>query len=107
MSFNQRQSNRVNVSFPIQISFGSQITLQGYLKDLSLKSAFIHLKNSIYMQLNDELNFHIESPHVDPPANIQGTARISRIAGGEGIAIYFVKMDEQSSKHLEQLVGVM
>ena len=104
MANNQRQTERVNLNLPIQISFGSQITLQGQLRDISSKSAFIKIKASIFMQPNDELNFEIQPSANGPDGCIQGAARISRIAVGEGIAIYFVKMEEESSRLLQQLV---
>lgn len=102
---NQRQFNRISSSLPVQISVGSQITLQGQLRDLSPKSAFIRLKSSIYMKLNDELSFQIKRSLEDMEACVQGMARISRIAAGEGIAIYFVKMDENSTLRLKELVA--
>ena len=102
---NQRQSQRLSFTFPVEISIGSQITLRGQLKDLSLKSAFIKMSNSIYMQPNDELDFLIQSSLNNGEKGVQGSARISRIVAGEGIAIYFTKMDDDSSTRLKALVG--
>ena len=101
---NQRKTQRVGLSLPIQISFGSQITMTGQLKDLSLKSAFVVIKSSIYMQLNDEINFAIQYPSDKPEEHVQGLARISRLAAGEGIAIYFTQLNEGSSDRLRKLV---
>lgn len=105
MSQNQRNLQRFPVTLPINISFGSQITLQGQIKDLSLKSAFINIRSSIHMAQNDELNFAIEKIPNNSEGRIEGSARISRIVVGEGIAIYFIKMDEASSTCLEQLIN--
>ena len=105
MANNQRITQRFNLSLPIQLIFGSQITLAGQIKDLSLKSAFITVKSSIHMATNDELEFAIPNLPADPKAVIQGSARISRVAAGEGIAIYFTKMDEKSTNLLQQLIG--
>jgi hypothetical protein len=102
---NKRQDARYQSSFPIQISLGSQITLEGQLKDLSLKSAFIKIKSNIYMQPNDQLDFVIRRSFDKIEENIQGQARISRIALGEGIAIYFTKLDEDSAARLKELVN--
>ena len=102
---NQRLTPRVSLNLPIQISYGSQISVRGMLKDLSLKSAFIIIKNSIYMQLNDEINFSILRSSSSDEAVVQGTACISRIVGGEGIAIYFTKLDETSEARLKELVA--
>lgn len=102
---NQRQSQRHSFQFPVEINIGSQITLQGRLKDLSLKSAFITVKSNIYMQPHDELNFTIQCALNDGDKCVQGAARVSRIAVGEGIAIYFTELDETSSNRLKQLVG--
>ncbi len=101
---NKRQDPRYTSSFPIQIIIGTQITLQGQLRDLSLKSAFIKIKESIFMQPNDELNFIIRRSVENLEDCVQGQARISRIAVGEGIAIYFTKMDEDSTNRLKQMV---
>jgi len=98
-SSNHREAPRVSSALPVNLIFGSQITLLGQVKDLSLKSAFIRVKSSIHMAIHDELEFNINS-------SIQGFARISRVAPGEGIAIYFTKIDEASSSRLQQLVGV-
>ncbi len=103
---NKRKISRIHSNLPIQLSFGSQITLEGYLKDVSLKSAFIKLKSSIFLQPNDELTFRIQRPAQDDKDRIEGSARISRIAKGEGIAIYFTKMDEGSTSRLKELIGV-
>ncbi len=103
---NQRNTQRVDLIIPIHLSFGSQITLLGQIKDISLKSAFITIKSSsIHMDIHDDLLFSIENLPNNPEAKIHGSARISRVAPGEGIAIYFTKMDESSSNHLQRLVG--
>ena len=103
---NKRQDQRFSSSFPVQISVGSQITLEGQLKDLSLKSAFMKIKESVYMKPNDELDFTIKLSLNGIESLIQGQARISRIAAGEGFAIYFTKMDESSTNLLKQIVNV-
>jgi hypothetical protein len=101
---NQRQSQRVPVSLPIKLMFGSQITLQGSIKDLSQNSAFVNVRSSaIHMASNDELNFSIEPK---PDVSIVGSARISRVSVGDGIAIYFTKMDKSSITHLQSLLAV-
>lgn len=105
MPQNQRNIQRVSVTLPIQLIFGTQITLKGQVKDLSLKSAFVIVKASIYMAPNDELSFIIESLPDNPDGRIQGLARISRIAPGEGIAIYFTKIDDASTICLQKLVS--
>ena len=40
----------------------------------------------------------------DASVQIQGMARISRIVPGEGFAIYFTKMDEDSLKQIKKLI---
>ena len=102
---NQRQNQRVVVSLSVKISFGSQVTLSGRIRDLSLKSAFIFVKGGVHMQLNDELAFVIENPDTSVQQNVQGSARISRVSAGEGIAIYFVKLDEASTNQLKKMLG--
>lgn len=100
----QRQESRVGVELPVQISVGSQFTLHGTLKDLSPKSAFITMKSSVYLQNNDEVGFSIRLAPDDDTKVIEGLARISRIAVGEGMAIYFTKMDDASTGRLRDLV---
>ena len=102
---NNRDTQRFNLSIPIHLIFGSQITLLGQIKDLSLKSAFINVKSSIHMALHDELKFNIANLPGNIDSCIQGSARISRLAVGEGIAIYFTEMDEASSGHLQRLIS--
>ena len=103
---NNRTSARYHLILPIDLSFGTQITLQGQLKDISLKSAFVNVRSSIHMAVNDEVGFTIPKlPHAQD-VQIQGSARISRVSKGEGIAIYFTKIDESSTEHLQKLIGV-
>ena len=100
----QRQESRVGLELPVQISVGSQLILQGMLKDISAKSAFIIMKSSVYLQNNDEVGFSIRlSPDNDTDL-IEGSARISRISVGEGMAIYFTKMDDNSMGRLRGLL---
>lgn len=100
----QRQDQRVDLALPAQISIGSQLSLQGSLKDLSLKSAFISMKSRVYLQMNDEVGFSIQCTPGKEEDLIQGQARISRISVGEGLAIYFTKMDDSSADRLKALL---
>ncbi len=102
---NQRNTQRVALSVPIYLIFGTQITIQGQLKDLSLKGAFITVKSSVHMATNDEFEFNIKGLPGNAEACIHGTATISRIAPGEGIAVYFTKMDASSSTLLQRLLS--
>ncbi len=102
---NRREDTRVAVNLPVEICIGSQVTIQGQLKDISSKSAFILIKSSVFMQLNDEFNFLIKCSAQESEDTVGGVARISRIAAGEGIAIYFTKMERSASARLKQLVG--
>ena len=102
---NQRDTQRLSLSIPIDLIFGTQITLRGQIKDLSPKGAFVLIKSSVHMATSDELEFNIKGIPGNADACIQGTARISRVAPGEGIAVYFTKMDEASKGHLQKLAG--
>ena len=104
-SVNHRRVPRTLSHLPIQLSFGSQIIVQGQLKDISLKSAFVCMKGNIYMQPHDEVSFAIQRSLDSAEALVEGWARISRIADGEGIAIYFTQMDNDSLSRLKELVG--
>ncbi len=103
---NQREAQRFALNLSIEISLGPQITLKGQLKDLSFKSAFIKIKHSIYLQINDELDFTIYCSATNAKEVVQGSARVSRIAVGEGIAIYFMKMDDGSISRLKKLLNI-
>ncbi len=105
MSNNSRCSPRFGFNMPVHLSFGSQITLQGQVKDLSLKSAFVNVKSSVHMDVNDELTFNIGRLTDEAHNRIQGQARISRVAKGEGIAIYFTQLDEPSSTCLQRMIS--
>ena len=90
MDKNLRNTQRFTLSLPIHLSFGTQITLLGQIKDLSFKSAFINIKSSsINMAPHDDLTFCIENLPHNIEGNIEGSARISRVSPGDGIAIYF------------------
>ncbi|MBF0503878.1 MAG: PilZ domain-containing protein [Candidatus Omnitrophica bacterium] len=103
-NYEQRKDPRVSLEFPVRISVGSQITVQGHLKDLSLNSAFIKIKNNIFLKTGDEVGFAILSSPNDTDALMQGSAHISRFVPGEGFAIYFSKMDDASQKYLKKLL---
>ena len=100
-----RGQPRVNVEFPVTISVGSQLTVKGYLKDLSLTSAFVRIKNNIYLNINDEIGITIQYPsNNDENLEIKGMARISRMVPGEGFAVYFTKLDDESQKYIKKLL---
>ncbi|MFH0753532.1 MAG: PilZ domain-containing protein [Candidatus Omnitrophota bacterium] len=101
-----RQDVRVDLKVPVQINIGEQFTLQGVLKDLSLKSAFIIMKASVYFKINDEVGFLIQCTPGNAKDVIHGKARISRLAPGEGFVIYFTSMDHSSEARLKKSIGV-
>jgi hypothetical protein len=100
----QRRDLRVDHKVPIQINVGSQFTLQGAVKDVSSKSAFVTIKASVCFQVNDELGFMIQAVSGKEDEAIKGLARISRIAPGEGFVIYFTKFDGDSERRLKKIV---
>ncbi len=100
----QRGQPRISVEFPATISVGSQLTVKGQLKDLSLNSAFVRIKNNIYLNINDEVGITIQCSPDDENEVIQGVARISRIVPGEGFAVYFTNIDEDSLKCVKKLL---
>ncbi|MBF0522498.1 MAG: PilZ domain-containing protein [Candidatus Omnitrophica bacterium] len=104
-SHDQRRDPRYALQLPAQISVGSQFVLQGRLRDLSLNSAFILMKTgSVYFKTNDEVGFAIHSSSEIGADLIEGLACISRIVSGEGLAIYFTKMDKNSTLRLRELL---
>ena len=102
-SNDQRGQPRVMLDLPATISVGSQLSVKGQLKDLSLNSAFIKIKNSIYLNVNDEIGISIQCSADDAGVQIQGMARISRIVPGEGFAVYFTQLDDESMNCIKKL----
>jgi len=100
----QRGQPRLVVEFPATISVGTQLTVKGQLKDLSLNSAFVKIKNNIYLNINDEIGITIQCSTEDASVLIQGMARISRMVPGEGFVVYFTKIDENSLKQIKKLL---
>ena len=103
-SYDKRGQQRVNVEFPATISVGSQLTVNGQIKDISLSSAFVKIKNNIYLDVNDEIKITIQCIPNDASIQIQGLARISRMVPGEGFAVYFTKIDDASMKYIKKLI---
>ncbi len=101
---NQRRDSRVSAELPVLIRIGTQFSLKGQLRDLSLKSAYIRIKSSIYLQSNDEVGFSIQAMPDKADEEIHGLARISRIVPGEGFAVYFTKMEDDSLSRLKSLL---
>ncbi|MBF0330736.1 MAG: PilZ domain-containing protein [Candidatus Omnitrophica bacterium] len=100
----QRRDVRVEHKVPVEVNIGSQFTLQGSLKDLSLKSAFITIKASVCFNVNDEIGFTIQAASGKEDDAIKGIARISRLAPGEGFVIYFTRLIGNSEAHLKKIV---
>ncbi|MBF0512032.1 MAG: PilZ domain-containing protein [Candidatus Omnitrophica bacterium] len=99
----QRSQPRFSVDFPVTIKVGTQLTVKGQIKDLSGSSAFIKIKNNIYLNVNDEVGIVIQTA-LDEDAVLEGTAHISRIVPGEGFAVYFTKINEASTKWLKKFI---
>jgi len=100
----QRGVPRLNVEFPATISVGTQLTVKGQLKDLSMNSAFVKIKQNIYLNINDEIGIAIQCSSEDASVQIQGMARISRMVPGEGFAVYFTKIDDGSLNQIKKLL---
>ncbi len=102
---NRRRANRIKSSLPIELQIDQQITVQGRLKDITVKSAFVLMKSSVYMEVNDEFRFYIRSVTNAEDEALTGIARVSRIAPGEGIAIYFTDMDTSATNRLAEMLN--
>ncbi len=100
----QRNEARVAVNLPMTISVGSQLTVQARLKDISLKSAFVTIKHSVFLEPNDQIGFAIQCSNEDGDV-IEGVARISRIVPGEGFAIYFIDINSAATSRLKKLLN--
>jgi hypothetical protein len=103
-SNDQRGQPRVSVEYPATVSVGTQLTVKGHLKDLSLNSAFIRIKNNLYLNINDEVGIAIQCSSDDVSVQIHGLARISRIVPGEGFVVYFTKIDDDSLKNIKRIL---
>ncbi|MBF0478973.1 MAG: PilZ domain-containing protein [Candidatus Omnitrophica bacterium] len=102
---NRRSYNRVHFLRPILIIIDPQVSINGRLRDISPKSAFVEMKYNVYLKNDDELKFRIQIDPENPDSVISGDARISRIAPGEGLAIYFHNLPDEETKKIEQLVA--
>ena len=102
----QRNESRVNSQLPIQINIGIQFSLQGHLQDLSLKGALVKIKNSVFINANDEFGFNIGELSKKDEL-ITGQARVSRLLPGEGFAIYFTKIEDGSLLRLKKLLKLV
>jgi hypothetical protein len=100
----QRGQPRVSLDLPATISIGTQLTVKGLLKDISQNSAFIKIKNMIYVNVNDQVGLSVQASPTDDTVMIEGTVRISRIVPGEGFAVYFEKMDDSSLKNIKKFL---
>lgn len=100
-SQDKRSQQRVNVELPATVSIGSQLTVKGQLRDISLSSAFITMKNNVYLGINDEVGVVIQT---ETNEQIQALARISRIVPGEGFAFYFTKIDDVAVKSIKKIL---
>ncbi len=100
----KRSQQRVAVELPATVSVGSQLTVKGLLRDISLSSAFITIRNNIYLNVNDQIGVTIQCSATDTDEQIVATARISRIVPGEGFAVYFTQIDETSLKLVKKLL---
>src|SRR5262245_12415377 len=101
---NRRQEKRVASNLPIEIKLDEQVTVMGTLKDLSPRSSFVQMRESAFMKLHDELQFFIKRAGNDLSKGIAGRGRITRIAEGQGIAIYFTDLQKDSIAQLEQVL---
>lgn len=99
----QRRDARTQSEVPVSIIIGTQLTVQGHLRDVSMKSAFIRMKNNIFIAVNDEIEFAIQCSQ-DKEDVVHGKGCIARIEKGEGFGIYFTEMDAQSEQKLKALI---
>ncbi|MDP8212369.1 MAG: PilZ domain-containing protein [Candidatus Zapsychrus exili] len=101
----KRQHQRFKIEFPIQINIGAQLSLEGKLRDISTKGAFIVMNTGLYLNTNDEIGFTIYTDSSDEKV-IKGMACISRIYPGKGFAVYFTKMNCDLKQYLNRLVDL-
>ena len=104
MQNNRRQNQRVPINYPINLKIDTQVTVQGRLKDITEKSAFVLMSHSVYLKVNDEVEFIIKAVSENTEKDVSGIARVSRVAVGEGIVIYFTKFYNDSSLRLLELI---
>ena len=105
MSQERRQYQRINTNLPIELKVDAQITVQGQIKNLTEKGAFIQVKSGVHIQVHDEFEFGIKVSRDAEKASVTGKACVSRIDPGQGMAIYFVGLSEAAQKELQVLLG--
>lgn len=99
----QRKEARVNTQSSVLISIGTQLSFQGQLRDLSMNSAFVVAKDSIFLEAGDAitLSFPMASANTEDPLKV--FACVSRMVKGEGFAVYFTKMTDSVKEELQKL----
>ncbi len=102
----KRKEQRVAVTAKIKISIGTQLTVEGQIKDITLNSAFITMRNNIYLNSNDTISYEFEVTLDGKLCIFKGNAYVTRIVKGEGFVISFLKMDEASLNNLKKLLNI-
>ena len=60
MENNRRQHPRTTLNCPIDLKIDAQVTIEGTLKNISTKGAFIEMVSSVALQTNDQFDFHFK-----------------------------------------------
>lgn len=99
----KRQESRINSSLSVLVSIGTQLTLKGNLRDLSMTSAFVNIKESVFIETGDDITLSFNQSNVEVDDFIKVSAKVSRLVKGEGFAVYFTKVTDSAKEEIQKL----
>lgn len=102
----KRKEQRVGIVAKIKISIGTQLTVEGQIKDITLTSVFVSMRNNIYLNSNDTIQYEFETTVEGKPYVFKGNAYVTRIVKGEGFVISFSGMDDVSLNNLKRVLNM-
>ena len=101
MQNERRYVKRIVTEVAIDLKIDSQITVCGNVKNINENGAFIQIKSSVSMRVNDQFEFVIKNEQ----GRIAGMVCISRVVPGDGIGVYFLDLDSDSKKNIQILIS--
>ena len=102
----RRREYRNTIETPIKINVGTQLSVLGQTKDISINSALILIKNNIFLDTNDKITFSFEYSTKGEKLTVEGSAYVSRIIKGEGFAISFTQLTGNSLSNLKKILNI-
>jgi len=102
----RRKTTRVRYDYPVEVFLQKGISLQGEIKDLSLKGAYITGVDLNLIETGEVFRFKIMLKRSKPALGVNVSARVVRKDSCKGIGISFSGMDIESLTNLRRLVEI-